>query len=803
MSLRSRSRFFIPFACLCLFAVTAVGLASVSFASDQHEWLVQALSFEGKHVEGRPFGWSGGPPETISVDEETVHGGKWSARIDRDGESPGRFSALTLSLPVEFKGGNVELHGFLRTQDVEGAAGLWLREDGATGPVQFDNMAGRSLSGTADWAEHSIVLPLDPGARKIFFGALLGGTGTLWVDDLRLLVDGKPVWEAPRGGPEKTILETDTEFAEGSGIRFETGTGALSKIQVDNLGHLARVWGFLKYHHPRIASGELHWDSELFRAMPGVLAAKTPEERNRALLHWVRRLGEAPPCDPCASRPEGAHLLPTIDWIFDSELLGQELSDSLAQTYERRYTGAEHFFVHQQADIGNPIFDHELAYADFTPPDAGYRLLALFRLWNIIEYWFPYRDQIDGDWEAVLAEFVPRLVAAREPDRYRLELMALIARVSDTHANLWRELKLRPPRGDCRLPVQTRFIEGKAVVTAHTPVKTSASTSGIAATGQPESGGAVTGLEIGDVIRQLDGRPVEELIAAWSPYYAASNEPVRRRALGGSLTRGACGEVSVEIERQGTVRQLTLKRLATGRLDLASGSTYDRPGDTFQLLSPEVAYLKLSSVTIADVESYIERAKNTRGWVIDIRNYPTQSMVFELGQRLVREPTPFVRFTIGDLSNPGAFLWSDPLVLTPSEPSYDGKVVILVNEVSQSHAEFTAMALSAGPQAIIAGSTTAGADGNISPIVLPGGVSTMISGIGVFYPDKRPTQRIGIVPDIRVEPTVAGIREGRDEVLEAALRAILGNSAGEAKIRTLAAPNSSVETPTTSPKAKS
>jgi C-terminal processing protease CtpA/Prc len=42
----------------------------------------------------------------------------------------------------------------------------------------------------------------------------------------------------------------------------------------------------------------------------------------------------------------------------------------------------------------------------------------------------------------------------------------------------------------------------------------------------------------------------------------------------------------------------------------------------------------------------------------------------------------------------------------------------------------------------------------------------------VFYPDKRPTQRIGIIPDIEVKPTIAGIREGRDEVLEEALRQI-------------------------------
>jgi C-terminal processing protease CtpA/Prc len=49
----------------------------------------------------------------------------------------------------------------------------------------------------------------------------------------------------------------------------------------------------------------------------------------------------------------------------------------------------------------------------------------------------------------------------------------------------------------------------------------------------------------------------------------------------------------------------------------------------------------------------------------------------------------------------------------------------------------------------------------------------MISGIGVFYPDHRPTQRVGIVPDLVVRPTIAGIRAGRDEVLEAAIQRML------------------------------
>jgi C-terminal processing protease CtpA/Prc len=71
---------------------------------------------------------------------------------------------------------------------------------------------------------------------------------------------------------------------------------------------------------------------------------------------------------------------------------------------------------------------------------------------------------------------------------------------------------------------------------------------------------------------------------------------------------------------------------------------------------------------------------------------------------------------------------------------------------------------------------------------LPGGLRAMISGIGVFYPNKKPTQRVGILPDVEVKPTIAGIRSGRDEVLEEAIRQILGSSASPEEIQKMAQP---------------
>lgn len=167
-----------------------------------------------------------------------------------------------------------------------------------------------------------------------------------------------------------------------------------------------------------------------------------------------------------------------------------------------------------------------------------------------------------------------------------------------------------------------------------------------------------------------------------------------------------------------------------------------------------------------------DKAKNTKGLIVDIRNYPSDFVPFAMGAYLATKPTPFVSFTFADLANPGAFQFGDGALIESGPVHYGGRVFILVDETTQSSAEYTAMALRAMPNSMVVGSTTAGADGNVSAIPLPGQLSTIISGLGVYYPDHRPAPLIGIVPDVVARPTIEGIASGRDEVLETAMRLI-------------------------------
>jgi C-terminal processing protease CtpA/Prc len=780
---------------LLLTSVLVTAHVPAATASDStDESFAPILNFEAGHTGDFPTGWRGGDRRTIHVDSSIVHSGKAAARIERTAITEDKFSTLTNSVPVNFGGSRVELRGWVRVDSVSEGAGLWMRQDGPRGMLEFDNMADRRLRGTSDWAEYTISLPLNPAARELFFGFLLAGDGTAWVDDLQLLVDGKPVWQAPRTERSETALDRDHEFDAGSNIALDT----LTPGQIENLATLCRVWGFLKYRHPKITSGELHWDFELLRILPKILAAGGRSEANAALLEWIERLGVPPALSLREPRSSEVQLEPDLLWLDDERALGVALSTALKSIHAHRPSGGAQFYISLTPGVGNPVFSNERDYSDIAFPDTGYQLLGLFRYWNIIQYWYPYRNLLDDNWDTILEEFIPRLGLPSNSDAYALELMVLIARVHDTHANLWSSLHLRPPVGDGQLPIAIRFIQAVPVV-----VQT------IAFSGEPKNL-----FQRGDVLTHIAGIPVAKLVAQWSPYYAASNEPTRLRDIAQSMSRGPTGPVTVRVQRAAVSLDLNVDRIPTSFLQQTT-KFHDLPGPAFRLLSSDVAYLKLSSVNTGEIVQYVREATGTKGWIIDLRNYPAQFVVFSLGSQFVDHTIDFARFTNADLSEPGRFVFtamaplSPPRVprtaapnLTPSvnlngatfadrpdypstitkpvewsppnEARYGGKLVLLVDEMTQSQAEYTAMALRATPRAIVVGSTTAGSDGDVSSIPLPGGLRTMISGIGIFYPDKRPTQRVGIVPDIEVKPTLAGIRAGRDEVLEAALREVLG-----------------------------
>ncbi len=284
----------------------------------------------------------------------------------------------------------------------------------------------------------------------------------------------------------RSIVDSDHQFDGGS----EISVSQLSSVQIDNLSILGKVWGFLKYHHPAITSGRRHWDYDLFRVLPAILAATDRASANAVLLHWIDGLGPVATCTRCAKFSESdLALRPDSGWIADETFLGPELSRKLREIFHNRPSGKQ-FYVETAPNVGNPVFEHEPGYDNLKFPDFGFQLLALYRFWNIVEYWSPNRDITDENWDRVLGDFIPRVALAKDSDSYKRELMALLANLHDGHANLWNALDARPPVGKCHLPLKIRYFENSFVITGFTHGRNPAE------------------FKAGDVITELDGVPV-------------------------------------------------------------------------------------------------------------------------------------------------------------------------------------------------------------------------------------------------------------------------------------------------------
>ena len=687
----------------------------------------------------------------VPVIDSIAHSGRRSGKISAD-EQAGAFGSIAYSIPANYTGAKIKLEGYMKVKEVKnGFAGLLLRVDGDGTVLAFDNMQNQKVKGTRDWQKYSISLDYPEGAERIFVAGLLSGKGEAWFDDFVLKIDEQDVQTLKES--ERVVLpaQKDKEFDQGSMIEFSK----LSTGDVEKLEKLGRVWGFLKYNHPELARGNYNWDYELFRFLPDYMEANNVAKEDKLLIRWIRSLGKLDECLPCQAESNNIVIRPDMVWIDNQSAA---LKNELIEVYNKRFQGRSQYYIKMAPNVGNPSFKNEKAYADMPFPDAGFRLLSLYRYWNMIHYFFPYKHLMDEDWNGKLKEYIPQFIDAKDELEYELAVVQIIGDIQDTHANLWGGGdKLSEWKGTNYPPVHVRFVENQLVVTDYYKAELKEE----------------VGLEIGDVITKINNRPVHELVKEKAAFYPASNEPTRLRNLSADLLRSASKSIEIEyISANSIPKTKTLQLYERDSIGVYSWYR-DSEEKSYKMLEDNIGYVTLQTIQNKDVSQIRKEFKNTKGIIIDIRNYPSSFVPFSLGSYFVSSSTPFVKFTNGNTNNPGEFTFTDTYEIPSEGKTYKGQLIVLVNELSQSQAEYTTMAFRAGDNTKVLGSTTAGADGNVSEIMLPGGLRTLISGIGVNYPNGEETQRVGIVPDIEVKPTIQGIREGKDELLERAIEEIL------------------------------
>lgn len=542
-----------------------------------------------------------------------------------------------------------------------------------------------------------------------------------------------------------------------SGVAVDALTGQ----QEENLYKLGKVWGYVKYHHPAVVSGEVDWDQALFEALPPVLEAASGEEANQALEQWLEGYPvEAAAQIDSAQEPEGAEVVVTPDdgWTQDETWLGQEVSQYLTQLGEQPVQAGEQGYAAFSAQDLRVSFARESS-EPFDPGDDGVKLLGLFRFWNSFQYFSPYVSLTDQDWDTVLQAGIRPVVEAQTRQDYVLALAQVTAKTGDNHVYLMNTSGAWSNQfGAYYLPCTLTLAQGQLAVA--------------------QTDGADTGLRRGDVLVEVDGTTVEQRLAQLRRYFVFSREDAYLNQIQAQLVQTKEPTAQVTVLRDGAEVQLkvdTAKRPYEGK----------NPYDTGVLAGENIGYLDPSAVTSQEqLEEWMGQVQDTDGLILDLRYYPGVPIAYILGEALIPQPTEFARLAFPDPTTPGQFYTMAGVVRCgkgwmaqtgqgdQDYPAYSGKVVILIDQTSQSQSEYTTMALRQCPQAVVVGTPSVGADGNIVRLPLPGGLAVTFSGLGVYTPEGEQTQRVGVQPDVWCEPTLEGIRAGRDELVEQAIAII-------------------------------
>jgi C-terminal processing protease CtpA/Prc len=369
--------------------------------------------------------------------------------------------------------------------------------------------------------------------------------------------------------------------------------------------------------------------------------------------------------------------------------------------------------------------------------------VALF--WNAPQHFYPYFGEVRTDWPAALREALGRAAADRDAGAFANTLRRLVAALHDGHGRV-----SGGGSGLAPLPLAWAWVAGRLVVTA-----------------VAES--LAAGVRPGDTVLAIDGEPVAARLAAVAPLISHATPQHLRYLSGFWLMRGAGGDsVTLELrDPAGEPRRTRLGRLREARV------IEDRPGPV-AALGPGLWYVDFDRATDADVAAARDSLSAARGLVFDLRGYPSRisvDLLAHLADTALTSPpwaVPVVRFP----DHRGLAFEFASYAVAPLEPRFRGRVAFVIDGRAISRAETYLAVVEHRRLGALVGEATAGTDGEVVTVPLPGGYRACFTGTRVLKPDGTRLHGVGVLPTVPVERTLAGVAARRDEPLERAIEIV-------------------------------
>ena len=733
----------------------------------------------------------------FTVDTMVARSGRTSLRVATSDE-PGGFGSLVSTLPAaSYAGGRVRLTVHVRTDSLAApGAAVWLRADRTAGEQSaFATTQGRlSLTGTSDWSPVSVELDVPENATRLVFGALSMASGQLWVDDVTLAtLDASGAVTATRAlgfEPGDVLTAPPPPVAVARAASPREGPRPASERGLDNLTAFTRLTAYVRFFYPGDAALRVNWDEFTVRGMRLVETAPTadslaatlrglfapiapevavfrtgtpPVEAPSAatgatgLLFW-QHFGYGPPSGNDGERRSiygsTRRLVPLTGGTWPDSVLvpiagrdryapvpdpGRPFTADLGGGVSARVPLA----LFAKGTSGDSPARPAPAGEAFSISDRATRLAIVALLWMVPQHFYPYFDVVGRDWADALCPALARAATETGPEQFDETLERLVAMLRDGHGGVYRG-------GVARATPDVRFdlVEGRIVVTA---VGDSA---------------AAAGMTRGDERVAVDGRAAAELLREYEARTSGATQQWIRHVALGRLAAGA----------PMTPTTLTIRTATGARRDVrltrrGAPPAEPRPAPIAEL-RPGVWYVDLDRVTDAAVDSALPQLAEARGVVFDMRGYPRQVDTPRILGVLTDTVVRSARFEVPIVAAPDARdlrFAPDGWRVPPRQPRLRGRVAFLSGGGAISYAESTLGVVEDNRLAPIVGEPSAGTNGNINPITLPGNYRFVWTGMRVVKGDGTPHHGVGVQPTVPVTRTLEDVRLGRDPVLERAL----------------------------------
>lgn len=553
-------------------------------------------------------------------------------------------------------------------------------------------------------------------------------------------------------------------------LLFNSISLAQTKFQKKKLEDLAEVYGLVRYFHPSPQSTEVNWNNLLLNAVSRTLQVKNNKEYEELIKSLFQEI--APTITYCKTDYEWNKSIDTtaIYWQHKGVGIGSiNPKGYMYQSIRKKVTGRNYNKVSlpaitkvilKQSDnflINIPI----VVYSDEFNPNTetldpnistnadnySYQVTSLSNLiitWNIFRHFYPYQEEVNIDWKNCLRKGISMAFKDQNDEDHLITLQKFTEVFRDGHINI---LNSKLAKDKYAPPISLTMVKNKLVVkkVLNDSVK----------------------LQPGNIIKYVNSISVRKYLDSLKQYKSGSPQLKNWISLKLLLTGPKNSYLNLTL---GNNQKIKLKRTInySNNIDL-----FERENSNeVEFLKDSVLYInwdKFSKKTFFSIQSQIENAKKI---IIDLRGYPRNGGEIEM------------RNTYFPNVNNINFLYL-PIITQPfyqnvryekgawnvnSNKKLSAKIVLLVDERAISYPESLAQYLKYNNYVTVIGRPTAGANGNINKIRLLNGFWFIYTGMLDKNPDGSRFNAKGVTPDIYVKPSLKDIIDGKDSILEAAIK---------------------------------